>query len=71
MKFNDFVNSALSNDIVCIMDDVASHNGKIIEEPKAAYRWIDSCNADREINRFTLIPRTDGAKRGMIAVSFK
>ena len=71
MRFNDFVRASLSNDIICIMDDVADNNGKIIEEPRAAYRWIDSCYSNREIDRFTMIPRTDKVNGKMIAVSFK
>lgn len=69
MKFNDFVKSTLSNDIVCIMDDV--YRGSIIEKPKAAFRWIDSDYSDREINRFTIVPRIDGVKGEMLAVSLK
>lgn len=71
MKFNEFAKAALSNDIICIMDDVADNNGTITESPEAAYRWIDSRYADREIDRFTLVPRTDGIKGKMIAVSLK
>ena len=71
MQFNDFVRASLSNDIICIMDDVADNNGKMIEEPRAAYRWIDSCYSDREIDRFTMIPRIDKINGKMIAVSFK
>ena len=69
IKFNDFVKAALSNDIVCIMDDV--YMGKIIDEPKAAFRWIGSVYAEREIDRFTLVPRTYGVKGKMLAVSLK
>ena len=71
MSFNEFVVAALSNDIVCIMDDVYSHDGKIIEEPRPAYKWIDDpVYANREIDRFTLVPRKDQSGR-MIAVSLK
>lgn len=69
MKFNDFVKSALSNDIVCIMDDV--YRGDIIEKPDAAFRWIDSSYSEKEIDRFTIIPRIDGCKGEMLAVSLK
>lgn len=69
MKFNDFVKTALSNDIVCIVDNII--NGKIIKEPEAAFRLIDSDFADMEIDRFTMIPRTDGIKGKMLAVTIK
>lgn len=71
MKFNDFVKTALSNDIICIMDNVIDNKGIIIDEPRAAYRWINSIYADREIDRLTMIPRTDGINGKMFAVSFK
>ena len=71
MRFNDFVRASLSNDIICIMDDVADNNGKIIEEPRAAYRWIDSCYSNREIDRFTMIPRNDKINDKMKDVPFK
>lgn len=69
MKFNDFVKSALSNDIVCIVDDV--YRGGIVEKPEAAFRWIDSDYSEREISRFTMVPRIDGVKGKMLAVLLK
>ena len=69
MTFNEFVKSALSNDIVCIMDDV--YRGKIIHAPEAAFRWIDSKYSENEIDRFTMIPRIDGVNGKMLAVCFK
>ena len=71
MTFNDFAKTALSNEVICIVDDVTDVKMEIIEEPRAAYRWIDSCYADRDIDRFTMIPRPDNAKFHMLAVSFK
>jgi len=70
MKFDEFVSAALSNDIVCIMDDVYDPKGKVIEEPRAAFRWIGSSYADREIERFTLISRRNKrVNEKIIAVS--
>lgn len=69
MLFNDFVKTALSNDIICIVSEII--RGQIIGEPEAAFRLIDGKYANREIDRFTLIPRTDGIKGTMIAVTLK
>lgn len=69
MKFNDFVKSTLSNNIVCVVDDII--NGKIIKEPEPAYKLIDGPDAEKEIDRFTIIPRTDNSKYKMLAVTFK
>ena len=69
MKFNDFVKAALSNDIICIVDDIL--HGEIAGKPDAAFRWIDSQYAEREIDRFTLIPRNDGVSGKMIAVTLR
>lgn len=70
MTFNDFVKSALSNDIVCVVDDIL--NGEIIRKPEAAFRLIDNdVLANREIDRFTIIPRIDGSKGKMLAVTIK
>jgi len=69
MTFNDFVKSALSNDIVCVVDDII--RGKIIREPEGAFRLINCEIADREIDRFTMIPRVDGVKGKMLAVTLK
>lgn len=72
MRFNDFAKSALSNDIICIMDDIFTPAGKIIEEPRAAYRWIDEPHySEKEIDRFTIVPRTDINNAKMLAVSLK
>ncbi len=67
MTFNEFVTKALSNDEICITDNAI--NGKIIEEPIAAFRWIDSKYAEKEIDRFTLIPGEN--KKNIIAVVLK
>lgn len=69
ITFNDFVMSALSNDIVCVVDNIL--NGNIISKPTAAYRMINSEYADKVIDRFTLIPRDDGVEGKMIAVTLK
>ena len=70
MKFNDFVKTALSNDIICVVDNII--NGTIIKEPEAAFRLIDNdVLANMEIDRFTMIPRTDGIKGKMLAVTIK
>ena len=69
MKFNEFVKTALSNDIVCIVDNII--NGNIIAAPEAAFRFIDGIYADKEIDRFTLGRRIDGVNGHMIYVKFK
>ena len=74
MKFNDFVKTALSNDPVCITNDILAPkvtSENLVEKPECAYRWIDSKYAEREVVRFTLIPNKElgvNGTRGVLAV---
>lgn len=55
MTFNDVAKAFLSNDIICIMDNII--NGKVIVH-NPAYKWIDNPQyKDKEIERITIIPR--------------
>lgn len=38
MLFKEFCEKALSNDVICIVDDVVNRN--LIREPVAAYRFL-------------------------------
>ena len=56
MTFNELVKTALSNDVVCVTDDIL-HGNVFVHD--AAFRWIDNAEyKDREIDRITLIPRS-------------
>ena len=55
MTFNELVKTALSNDVICITDDILRGNVFIHD---AAFKWIDNAKyKDREVDRITLVPR--------------
>ena len=77
MRVNDFVKSALSNELICIVKEplmVHWEKENIVEAPQAAFRMIDGKYAEREIDRFTTVPRSVCGERGagsVIAVSLR
>lgn len=59
MKFKEFCEKALSNDVICVTDDIIY--GKPIHESVAAYRFLDDKKRpdwaenlmEHEVKRFT------------------